>query len=351
MRALLLLVCAGATLAADRYQVSLRLPPGGLYAAEEMEIEFRVEDTTRPDPLGGYTPVIRLTPAVTIDMPEMPGMPRIEAIAHPEGAPGEYGIHPTFPHGGAYRVRVAISPPAGDAFVREFPLDVKDADPKRKPPPPRFTLELTTEPRRPKAGELVELRLSVRDRDNGNAPVPAFDIAHERPMHLIAVRKDLAHFAHEHPSQSGSEFRLRYTFASGGEYRIFADVAPKGAGSQVLLAKLKIAGPETRETPRPDTGAGMQTDSVLPARQSATVTFRIADTRGLEPYLGAAGHLILIHEDAETFVHSHPTHETVTGGELRFLARLPKPGAYRGWLQFQRAGSVVTQDLQVRGRD
>jgi hypothetical protein len=69
-------------------------------------------------------------------------------------------------------------------------------------------------------------------------------------MHLIAVRRDLAHFAHEHPAQDGSDFRLRFTFPSGGDYRVFADVAPKGAGSQILMAKLKVGGPETPETAR-----------------------------------------------------------------------------------------------------
>jgi YtkA-like len=335
-------------LVAERYQIALRLPPGGLYAGEEMEIEFRVEDSTKPDPLGGFTPVVRLAPTVTIDMPEMPGMPKIDAIAHAEGAPGDYGIHPTFPHGGAYRLRIAAQAPGGDAIMREFPLTVKDADPKRKPPPPRFTLDLKTEPRRPKAGEPVELRLAIRDRDT---PVSAFEIVHEKPMHLIAVRKDLAHFAHEHPTQAGNEFRLRFTFASGGEHRIFADVAPKGAGSQILMASLKVAGAEARETPRPGAGVAMKSEATLPARQSTTVLFRFADPQGLEPYLGAAGHLILIHEDAATFVHSHPAHETVTDGELRFLSRLPKAGAYRGWLQFQRSGKVITHDVLVRARE
>jgi len=61
--------------------------------------------------------------------------------------------------------------------------------------------------------------------------------------------------------------------------------------------------------------------------------------------------LILIHEDAESFVHSHPTDQTASAGELRFLARLPKPGQYRGWLQFQQDGKVLTHDVQVRGRE
>jgi hypothetical protein len=31
-----------------------------------------------------------------------------------------------------------------------------------------------------------------------------------------------------------------------------------------------------------------------------------------------------------------------------FLARFPKPGLYRGWGQFQRAGRVLTVDFVVR---
>jgi hypothetical protein len=338
-----------AAAATERYQITLRLPPDGLYAREEMQIEFRVEDTTRPDPVGGFTPVVRLTPAATIDMPEMPGMPQIVETAHPEGTPGEYGIHPTFAHGGEYRLRLEIRPPGGEAFTREFPLPVKDADPKRKPAPPRFTLELTAEPKRPKAGEPVELRLEVRDRENAKDTVKAFEIVHEKPMHLIVVRKDLAHFAHEHPALEGGVFRLRHTFASGGEYRVFADVAPRGAGGQVLMAKLRVAGSEVRETATDP--AEMKSVGVLPSRKSTPVEFRFRDTQDLEPYLGAPGHLILIHEDAETFVHSHPMQDISSDGDLRFLARLPKPGGYRGWLQFQRAGKVITQDLRVSARE
>ena len=35
---------------------------------------------------------------------------------------------------------------------------------------------------------------------------------------------------------------VQYTFPTGGEYHLFADVAPKGAGSQVLMLKLKVSG-------------------------------------------------------------------------------------------------------------
>src|SRR5215467_4532066 len=102
-----------AALAGDRYQVTLRLPPGGLFAREEMQIEFRVEDTARPDPLGGFAPVVRAAPEATIEMPAMRGMPKFSEVAHPEDAPGDYGIHPTFAHGGEYRLTIRVHPPGG----------------------------------------------------------------------------------------------------------------------------------------------------------------------------------------------------------------------------------------------
>ncbi|HEY1340409.1 MAG TPA: hypothetical protein VGF59_23015, partial [Bryobacteraceae bacterium] len=328
------------------------------YAREEMQIEFRVEDTTRLDPLGGYAAVVRASPEAVIDMPAMPRMPKFAEIAHAEDVPGDYGIHPTFAHGGEFRLKLSIRPPGGDPFESTFALTVQDADPGRKPIPPRYWLKLTSEPKRPKAGEEVELRLVIPDRDQGDAPVMAFETVHEAQMHLIIVRKDLSHFAHEHPALTGGEFRLRYRFPSGGEYRLFADVAPKGAGGQVVMARLKVAGPEDRPSaaPTPECSAEMTTPSELPARKDVSIEFRIRDARGeapkdLEPYLGAAGHLMLIHDDAELFVHSHPLEDAPPAGELHFLARLPKAGNYRGWLQFQRAGRVETVEIRVRARE
>ena len=323
-------------LAAEPYRVTLRLPPAGLYAQEESQIEFRIEDTTRPDPLTGFAPLVRATPQAVIDMPAMPGMPKFTEIAHPEGVPGDYGIHPTFAHGGEFRLRIAIQPD----HTFEFPLTVLDATVHRKSIAPRFTLELTTTPKKPKAGEPVDLRFAIRDRDANHAIVPAFEMMHERLIHVIIVRRDLAHFAHEHPiAQPDGSFTLRYTFASGGEYRLFADVAPKSAGAQIVSAPLSVSG---KSIPPPEATQGLIeliTPAQVPAGKTVPITIRVQDTAGLEPYLGAMGHLILIHEDGVTFVHAHPAEG------LTFPARFPKPGRYRAWFQFQRAGKVLTAEL------
>src|SRR5205085_6913516 len=75
-----------------------------------------------------------------------------------------------------------------------------------------------------------------------------------------------------------------------------------------------------------------------------------APITNIEPWLGAMAHLILIHEDGTTFVHSHPDEADPTNGktgQITFLARFPKPGVYRGWLQFQRGGKVETAAFTI----
>ena len=323
------------------YEVTLRLPAGGLFAQEEMQIEYRVVDTTRVDPLLGPAPVIRAQTASRITMPAMAGMPALSETAHPEGVPGEYGIHPFFPHGGDYQLTLHITPPGAAAFTVTFPLAVADANPSRRRPPPPFSLELKAASA-PVAGRPVEIHLTIRRRQTRQT-VTAFELQHERLCHLILVRRDLTHFAHEHPApQPDGSFRLTYAFPAPGEYHLFADVAPTGAGGHVLLAKLKVGGrPSAAAPPAPSTLATFPADPV-PAGRTLHLSATLADP-AIEPYLGARGHLILLHEDAETFVHSHPDDSTPSPAhEVPFLARFPKPGRYQGWAQFQRRGQVET---------
>jgi hypothetical protein len=91
-----------------------------------------------------------------------------------------------------------------------------------------------------------------------------------------------------------------------------------------------------------------------------TITFRAADSGNpildLQPYLGAMGHMIMIHDDAQTFVHAHPDERDPQNGkqgELTFLARPPKPGLYHLWVEFQRQNKVGTAEfvIDVRGSE
>lgn len=360
---------------AGPYEVELRLPPAGLYAGEEMEIEFHVGRADRSDPAGGPAPLTWARIEGVVDMPSMPSMARFDEVAHREGIPGVYGVHPTFPHGGDYRLCLTILPPevqpVGDPlpaepYTAEFPLTVADASasPTREPAKIKpYSLDLVATPRHPAAGEAVDLEIRVRLAGSfEQREVVDFDIQHEKPMHLFVVSEDLADFAHEHPEPAGpGVFRLSHRFARPGRYRIFVDVAPRGAGAQVLSTTLSVggaapAGPPAGPRAAADTRAALVLpEGGVPAGRTVTVIAMLTDAKGrpvrdLEPWLGAMGHLLLVHQDAATFAHAHPDdRERGVGkdGRLPFLVRLPRLGSYKGWLQVQRKGKVETIELAL----
>lgn len=377
---------AGPTQQVGPYRVSLRLPAEGLAAGAEQQLEMRLVDTSKDDPVLGPPPVIRATVQANLSMPLMPAMPQAEELAHPEGVPGEYGLHPTFAHGGDYVLKLTITPPRSATFTVEFPLNVADTPRQRAPRPLPFRLELQTQPGKLKAGAPARLHLRVwgerelRDaagRPNGKrqwAQLNAFETVHEKLLHLIIVRRDLDFFAHTHPTpQDDGAFVLPdFVFPTAGAYELFADTAPRGAGAQVLHASLEVTGKTppasaplataSRETESTVAGARLSIadNSALPARKTSvfTVTLRHADSGAplddLQPYLGALGHLLMIHADAQTFVHAHPDErEPLNGrqGRLRFLARPPKAGLYRAWIEFQRGGSVQRAAFIVEAQE
>jgi hypothetical protein len=153
------------------YAVTLRLPSEGLIAGEEMQVEFRLEDQRGSQ---GPQPVRFARVRAAVDMPSMPTMPPFDEIAHDEGVPGEYGAHPTFAHGGEYRLTLTmlapdqqpagVSPPSPAPFTVQFRLQV--ADPRNPPATvgrasiKHFGLQVKpAEP--PVAGQLVELNVAV----------------------------------------------------------------------------------------------------------------------------------------------------------------------------------------------
>ena len=356
---------------AGPYALTLRLPPDGLFAGEEMEIEFRAQD----DRGEAAPPYARFH--CVVDMPSMPGMARFDEVAHREGVPGVFGVHPTFPHGGEYRLCITLEPsptmPAGDpAASAEFVLDVGDAGAARRGTGYRpFSLEVLATPSRPVAGEPAELELRVRvEGSPDQREVVDFDLVHERPMHLFVVRRDLAYFAHEHPELvAPGVFRIRYRFPASGAYRLFADVAPKDAGGKVLSTSLAVSpGASPSPPPSPPLAEPVLTaerDGVrarveipeggIPAARTVDLPVLLSDSAGrpvtdLEPWLGALAHLLLVHRDGETFAHAHPDEREAgvgRGGRVPFLVRLPKSGLYRGWLQFSRGGRVTTVELAL----
>lgn len=68
------------------------------------------------------------------------------------------------------------------------------------------------------------------------------------------------------------------------------------------------------------------------------MTFRVirdGKAPALDPYLGAAGHLVVVREGDLAFLHVHPV-----GDALEFGVNYPSEGRYRLFLQFSVEGDV-----------
>ncbi len=370
----------------ERYSVTLA--SSEFYAREMSQIEFRIVDKSRRDADGSPASVAGATIHCSITMPDMPGMAAFEEAAHSEGSPGVYGVHPDFQHGGSYRLVLSLyEQTPGSLFSYKtiefaFALTVNEREggPQRVGRVRTYSLQLDDPPKPVVAGVPTTLRMRILrevqpERAETGAfrrsfmPVTDFEIRHERLAHLFFVRGDLGDFAHEHPTVAADgTMTLEHTFAAAGTYRLFADVTPRGAGGQVVDSTIMVGGSAAKPfdlRSQPTLRPGSETAlgpfvakwqfGVLAPRKTSLVSASVLDpTSGrkvdLERYLGASGHLMLIHEDGETFVHAHPDDAgpPVESGQVSFVTWLPKSGLYRGWAQFQRGGVVYTTAVVLR---
>lgn len=210
------------------------------------------------------------------------------------------------------------------------------------------------------SGRAVELVATILD-PKGEV-VREFDIAHEKPVHLIAVSHDLSWYEHAHPRLlSAGGWAAEVTFPTPGSYELFYDIAPKGALPQVLRASLQVPGQAPpRAVLAPDVEAvkaighdrvSLRLSGAIAAGREARLAYTITRdgasvAHQLEPYLGAQGHLVAISEDLASFVHGHPAQ--AAGDAMSFDVHFPKPGLYRAWVQFRLAGSLFTVPYTLR---
>ncbi|MEU4398806.1 hypothetical protein [Micromonospora orduensis] len=208
------------------------------------------------------------------------------------------------------------------------------------------------------AGRAEQFRFQVRDAQR--RPVTRFAVVHDKPMHLIVVRRDLTGYQHLHPSMaSDGTWSVPLTLDGAGVWRAYADftvVADNGAQTAVTLG-VDLAAPGGYQ-PRPLPGAatsttvgGFTVGYQGRAQVGATVplTFRIDGAAGaapLERYLGAYGHLVALRAGDLGYLHVHPEPELVDG-QVRFWLTIPGPGSYRLFLDFQTNAQVHTAEFTL----
>jgi hypothetical protein len=194
------------------------------------------------------------------------------------------------------------------------------------------------------------------------APVTAFDVEHDKRMHLIVVRRDTTGFQHVHPEMApDGTWSVPLTLPAGGSYRAFADFTPTGGEGTTLGVDLSVPGAFEPVTHQPSRIASVDSYEVqltgdLLAGQASPLILTVRKdgqpVTDLQPYLAAYGHLVALREGDLAYLHVHPEGSpgdgsTPAGPQIEFVAEVPSAGSYRLFLDFQHGGVVRTAEFTV----
>lgn len=232
------------------------------------------------------------------------------------------------------------------------------------PEPVEYPTEFRFIPPDIPAGAKLRIEIRVANPKTG-APVKHFQIIHEKTIHLFLVSEDLSFFSHEHPDLGADGvFRLDTRLPKPGTYKISADFMPEGGSPQFLSRIVSTAGykhgladsivkPPLDLTPKHSVNldVGLTLDPEQPlAGKKTMLFFHVKPAEGLEPYLGAWGHLLAASNDLVDTIHTHPIYVTEPASgekQIQFNMFFPREAIYRVWVQFQRNGQVNTVEFTI----
>lgn len=187
------------------------------------------------------------------------------------------------------------------------------------------------------------ITIDLKDKEQNS---PELEISHEKIMHLIIVSADLEDYYHLHPEEKGNGiYTLKFDLPENS-YKAFVDIKPKNLAYQVIPIELHVGeshGEHEENSLKVDTnltktinGKSVElTTAELVSNKDVTLNF---DTKGItpEPYLAALGHVVILDDKGEKFVHVHPASKEKTIFETKF----DKSGIYKVWGEFKFDGKV-----------
>ncbi len=205
----------------------------------------------------------------------------------------------------------------------------------------------------------VSFRILFADAE----PLRAYTTTHDKDLHLIAVRRDLAGFQHVHPTLDADGTWSTTLDLTPGTWRVFADFDPAGEATAMTLGTdLFVPGPlapqplpEPARTAEVD-GYTVTLDGDLTPGADSRLTLSVSrdgtPVTDLQPYLAAYGHLVALRQGDLAYLHVHPDGEpgdghTEPGPAIVFHTTAPSAGTYRLYLDFKHGGVVRTAEFTV----
>ncbi|SMB83632.1 conserved hypothetical protein [Hymenobacter roseosalivarius DSM 11622] len=223
-----------------------------------------------------------------------------------------------------------------------------------------YQMKFTPQPMQLVAGQPAKLTFAPQETGNESVPVP-LAVVHEKKIHLIIVSKDLSQFYHEHPEYTAQgDYQVDYTFPKGGEFVLFQDYTPTGAGHQLGRQPVTVQGPKYTPVKFKNDDMTWEQDGYQatlafdkPLQTGQLLGMKITINKdgkpvtNLDNYLGALGHVVVISEDTERYLHVHPNDQADKGPAIGFNTNFEAPGLYRVFLQFNHAGKIHTGDFTI----
>lgn len=211
-----------------------------------------------------------------------------------------------------------------------------------------YDIRLKIDPPTMQAGQKATLNFLLTDPANGNAAVTNLALIYERALHVFVVDQQLVYFKHDYsPGLSASNsYPVNVLFGNKGTYHVFAEFAPTvlvtdpvtgkkvpKAGDTVIYTNtitFGTAGQVTEEPAtlsedlRPKNAGGvtvaLSTTNTLRVGQPVRFAFTLSEMgdpiHTIAPYLGEAGHLVILDQEAQHFTHTYALESLgATGGE------------------------------------
>lgn len=201
--------------------------------------------------------------------------------------------------------------------------------------------------------------------DSSGTPVTAYEVDHEKELHLIVVRSDGSHFRHVHPTRDDAgTWSIPWTWDAAGSYRVYTDFQVAGDPEPVdvtLARTVDVAGDYAPDPVRLASdavvdGFDVTVTGTLEAGSSSELTLSVEKNgepvTALQPYLGAFGHLVALRVGDLAYLHVHPDGDAPEQGEtsgpaVSFMAEAPTAGSYLLFFDFQVDGQVHTAAFTI----
>ncbi|MCI2256474.1 hypothetical protein L2D08_19220 [Domibacillus sp. PGB-M46] len=188
-----------------------------------------------------------------------------------------------------------------------------------------------------------EIIIELKDKNNH---APELEVSHEKNMHLIVVSSDLQEYHHLHPEKKSAGVYQTKVNLADNSYKVFVDIKPKGLNYSVEPIELHV-GNIPNEHGGNDLVADMEftktingqtvdlTTRSFEVNKEITLNFNVKDAKP-DRYLGALGHVVILDEGGEKYIHVHP----VADDKTVFGTQFAKPGIYKLWAEFKFGGQV-----------